>query len=138
MNRILHSRKWSKNDLVVLRRYDDYLKGRCFEFRALNEQWENLDSKDSHAKNLRQMEKLLEVESLEREIRLLTKNALSPEDLQNALLFYAFKLVTQDLVVPYKKLNEGIICQLESFFDLSFKDARRTLYIYIYINPLSY
>ena len=130
LNRIMNSSKWSNNDLVVLRRYDEYLKGRCFEYGELRERLETLDSDSSRDKDLRQLKKLLEVESLEREIRLLIKNTLSPQDLQNELLFYAFKLLVQDLLVSYNKLNKDVIDLLESFFDLSLENAERTLNVY--------
>lgn len=130
LTKIMNSSKWSNNDIIVLKRYGEYLKGRCFEYGDLNEQIEILDSKHRHDKDLRQLKKLLEVESLEREIKLLIKNTLSPQDLQNDLLFYAFKLLIQDLLVSYNKLNEGVISLLESFFDLSYENAERTLNIY--------
>lgn len=130
LTKIMNSSKWSNNDIIVLKRYDDYLKGKCFEYGDLNEQIEILDSEYRHDKDLKQLKKLLEVESLEREIKLLIKNTLSPQDLQNDLLFYAFKLLIQDLLVSYNKLNEGVITLLESFFDLSYTNAERTLNTY--------
>ncbi|KAK5779087.1 hypothetical protein RI543_002972 [Arxiozyma heterogenica] len=130
LTKIMNSSKWSNNDIIVLKRYDDYLKGKCFEYGDLNEQIEILDSEYRHDKDLKQLKKLLEVESLEREIKLLIKNTLSPQDLQNDLLFYAFKLLIQDLLESYNKLNEGVITLLESFFDLSYANAERTLNTY--------
>lgn len=127
LHKIMNSSKWSNNDITALRRYNDYLKGKCYEFGELNEQIERLNSTHRHDKDLIQLQKLFEVESMEREIQLLLKNKYSPQDLQNDLLFYAFKLLIQDLLIKYNKLNEGIISLLESFFDLSYDNAERTL-----------
>lgn len=128
INNILHSNKWSPNDSIVLRRYNDYLKGKCLAFREVTE------FNDSISGSINQIDfqekKLIEVESMESQIKDLIKNKFSLQDLQNDLIFYAFKILIKDLLQLYNQLNEGIITLLESFFDLNYEFAERTLNLY--------
>lgn len=128
INNILHSNKWSQNDLVVLRRYSDYLKRKCLAFGELMEFDDNHSG--SAKQTILQERKLLQVESMESQIKDLIKNKFSMQDLQNDLIFYAFKILIKDLLELYNQLNEGIITLLESFFDLSYNFAERTLNLY--------
>lgn len=130
----IQTTKFSSADLKALDRYNAYLKLRCQEYAnfkvdyvrdgysslkmILNDNTENIHIALDH------------VESLEFQITALIKNKYSQVDLNNDLLMYVFKLLTQDLLALYNALNEGIITLLESFFELSRNDAERTLNLY--------
>ncbi|CCF56731.1 hypothetical protein KAFR_0B04350 [Kazachstania africana CBS 2517] len=115
LSKILRSSKWSQNDLKALSNYNNYLKTRCNEY--------------NHLKN--DSNRMAEVESLENQIISLIKNKYSRMDLSsNDLLFFTFRLLVKDLLHLYNKTNENMIKLLESFFELEYKDAERTLNIY--------
>ncbi|CCK72427.1 Yap1802p KNAG_0K00590 [Huiozyma naganishii CBS 8797] len=118
MHKIVNSNKWSANDLRALQRYNDYLRAKCIAYG---------ETRRGSKSGNRTQAKLREVESLLDQIRALLKNRYSPQDLDNELLLYAFKLLTKDLLELYNKLNADVIVLLESFFDLSLDDAERTL-----------
>lgn len=142
--KILSSSKWSRDDVKVIERYNQYLKIRCKEYdlcggtdyvkvgfniamkyrRARSQQ--NLDS----TKPVSIATELDHVESLENTISALIKNRFSQVDLQNDLILYSFKLLVADLLPLYNSLNEGVIALLESFFELNKSEAKRTLELY--------
>ncbi|KAL3230684.1 Uncharacterized protein RNJ44_01133 [Nakaseomyces bracarensis] len=142
--KILSSSKWSRDDVKVIERYNQYLKIRCKEYdlcggtdyvkvgfniamkyrRARSQQ--NLDSN----RPVSIATELDHVESLENTISALIKNRFSQMDLQNELILYSFKLLVSDLLPLYNSLNEGVIALLESFFELNKTEAKRTLELY--------
>ncbi|CCD23988.1 Yap1801p NDAI_0C03280 [Naumovozyma dairenensis CBS 421] len=117
-----------------LTRYANYLKIRCQEFGKTNkdyvrEGYSNL--KLSTDPSPRDLQKALQhVESLEVQISSLLKLKYSQMDLNNELLLFSFKLLVQDLLALYNALNEGIITLLETFFELSHRNAEKTLDLY--------
>lgn len=144
--KILSSSKWSRDDVKVIERYNQYLKIRCKEYdlcggvdyvkvgfniamkyrRARNPQQHQLDS----SKPVSIATEMDHVESLQNTISALIKNRFSQMDLQNDLILYAFRLLVADLLPLYNSLNEGVIALLESFFELSRPEAKRTLELY--------
>lgn len=112
--------KWAVSDLNALKKYSDYLEFRSNEWDIIRNFNSNSNSND-----------LLEyVQSLERQVLKLLKNKYSQLDLNTDLFSFTFKLLVKDLLLLYNKLNEGVIKLLESFFDLSYKDAEITLALY--------
>lgn len=122
-------------ELRVLERYNSYLKRRCGEYDKIQTDYVRDDYNALrsiiHDNRSQSMDKALNhVESLEIQISTLLKNRFTVGDLSNDLLLFAFKLLVFDLLALYNALNEGIITLLESFFELSHKNAERTLNLY--------
>ncbi|AMD20317.1 HDL427Wp [Eremothecium sinecaudum] len=119
----------SSAGIQLVKRYNNYLKTRAEEYGEIGR-----DYVRDGASNLKSIERnsvvLKHVESLEFQITALLKNRFSQYDLNNGMLMAAFKLLVQDVLVLYNALNEGIITLLESFFELSRPDAKRTLELY--------
>ena len=133
ISKTLSATKWSQGDLAVLERYAAYLKLRGREWTRI-EKYSQLqhrrvprDFSGDAATEIR----LGYVESLEALITALMRNRYAVEDMRNNEIFvYTFKLLVQDLLEFYGKLNEGIIGLLETFFDLSRTDEEKTLDLY--------
>lgn len=119
----------SNAGIQIVRRYNEYLKTRASQYKELGRDY----VRESFS-NLKDMERnsmvLKHVESLELQITALLRNRYSQYDLNNDMLMDAFRLLVQDILVFYNALNEGIITLLESFFELSRSDAKRTLELY--------
>lgn len=131
LSEITKSAKWSSGDIRALERYNHYLKIRCEEYAHIRTDYVQEGYSSLKLVNGKGIGKALDhVESLEIQIGALIKNRYSQFDLNNDLLLYAFKLLVQDLLSLYNSLNEGIITLLESFFELSHKDAEKTLDLY--------
>lgn len=126
---VFHS-KLSSGDLQALKRYNEYLKCRCEEFGKIGKDYVRDGNSNLKSATKNPSRALNHVESLELQITALIKNRYSQYDLNNDLLMFAFKLLVQDLLVLYNSLNEGIITLLEGFFELTHKDAERTLELY--------
>lgn len=131
LSEITKSAKWASGDIRALERYNQYLRTRCKEYGRIGVDYvrEGYSSlKSVQGKGIRVA--LDHVESLEVQIEALIRNRYSQFDLNNDLLLCAFKLLVQDLLALYNCLNEGIITLLEAFFELSHRDAERTLEVY--------
>lgn len=131
LSEITKSAKWASGDIRALERYNQYLRTRCKEYANtgidyVRDGYSSL--KSVQGKGIRTA--LDHVESLELQIESLIRNRYSQFDLNNSLLLCAFKLLVQDLLALYNCLNEGIITLLEAFFELSHRDAERTLELY--------
>ena len=138
----------SESDLLALKRYKEYL------FTRINLSFNENDKKDlvdpgflealkknnsssiDSSKNSSEkipIEKIISIVKLQIEsISKLLKNKYSLHDLSNTndLLLTCFKLLTNDLLVLYNILNEGIITILESFFELKIELQRETCELY--------
>lgn len=121
------------SDVRLLLNYGEYLKCRCIEFNNIEKDFVRDDYKSLKIvidQNHSTKNALDQVESLEHQIETLVKIKFSQFDLSNELIFYAFKLLIYDLLPLYNALNEGIITLLEAFFELSHREAERTLQLY--------
>lgn len=131
LRKISHSTKWNNEDMKALDRYNQYLKLKCKEFVDLHVDYVKDGFPSMSSQNHSSVRRRLDhVDSLEIQIRALIKNRYSVVDLQNELLYYAFKLLVTDLLALYNTLNEGVISLLETFFELDKSEAKRTLELY--------
>ena len=132
ISKTLGATRWSQGDLTVLERYAAYLKLRGIEWVRIQKYGELQHHRVRNASgDVATGIRLDYVESLETLITSLMRNRYAVEDMQNNEIFvYTFKLLVQDLLEFYGKLNEGIIVLLESFFDLSRRDEEKTLDLY--------
>lgn len=141
--KILSSSKWSRDDIKVIERYNQYLKIRCKEYDLCNgtdyvkvgfniamKYRRERSQQNLGNKNISISTELDHVESLENTITALIKNRFSQIDLQNDLILYTFKMLVTDLLPLYNSLNGGVIALLESFFELDRAEAKRTLELY--------
>ncbi|KAL6928762.1 hypothetical protein ACO0SA_002091 [Hanseniaspora valbyensis] len=133
----------SESDLMALKRYKEYLFARIsISYKENNNKdlvnpahLEVLKENNSNtnSKNKIQIEQIINTIKLEIEcIGKLLKNKYSIHDLTNTnnLLLTCFKLLTNDLLVLYNILNEGIITILESFFELKLELQKETCELY--------
>ena len=138
----------SESDLLALKRYKEYLFTRIslsynendkkdlvdpgfLEVLKKNNSINNDSSGDSSKKI--PIDEITKIIKLQIEcISKLLKNKYSLHDLSNTndLLTTCFRLLTNDLLVLYNILNEGIITILESFFELNIQLQRETCQLY--------
>ncbi|SGZ38546.1 uncharacterized protein HGUI_00746 [Hanseniaspora guilliermondii] len=138
----------SESDLLALKRYKEYL------FTRINLSYNENDKKDlvdpgfleilkknnsinndskSNSSEKIPIDQIIKIIKLQIEcISKLLKNKYSLHDLSNTndLLTTCFRLLTNDLLVLYNILNEGIITILESFFELNIQLQRETCQLY--------
>lgn len=133
----------SESDLLALKRYKEYLFARISLSYNENRNKDLVDegyleilkknNSNTDAKNKIDIEKIINTIKLQIEcIGKLLKNKYSIHDLTNTnnLLLTCFKLLTNDLLVLYNILNEGIITILESFFELKLELQKDTCELY--------
>lgn len=138
----------SESDLLALKRYKEYL------FTRINLSYNENDKKDLVDPGFLEVlkknntinndspgnsSKKIPIDEITKIIKLqieciskLLKNKYSLHDLSNTndLLTTCFRLLTNDLLVLYNILNEGIITILESFFELDIQLQRETCQLY--------
>ena len=127
----------NSGEVKLLDKYAAYLRTRCKEYRKFHVDYVKdggsavtaiiSESRNDPSVMLTALD---HVESLELQIAVLLKNKYSQGDLSNEMYLFAFKLLIFDLLALYNALNEEIISLLESFFELSHKNAQRTLELY--------
>lgn len=127
----------NSGEVKLLEKYAVYLRTRCKEYRKFHIDYVKDGSSavtaiisESRNDSSVMVTALDHVESLELQIAVLLKNKYAQGDLSNEMYLFAFKLLIFDLLALYNALNEEIISLLESFFELSHKNAQRTLELY--------
>ncbi|OBA24695.1 GAT-like domain-containing protein, partial [Hanseniaspora valbyensis NRRL Y-1626] len=123
----------SESDLMALKRYKEYLFARISIINPAHLEVLKENNSNTNSKNKIQIEQIINTIKLEIEcIGKLLKNKYSIHDLTNTnnLLLTCFKLLTNDLLVLYNILNEGIITILESFFELKLELQKETCELY--------
>ncbi|XBW36912.1 hypothetical protein QEN19_002491 [Hanseniaspora menglaensis] len=133
----------SESDLLALKRYKEYLFARISLSYSDNKNKDLVDG--GYLEILKQNNSLsdttkkIKTEAIIETIKLqiecigkLLKNKYSIHDLTNTndLLLTCFKLLTNDLLVLYNILNEGIITILEAFFELNLDMQKATCELY--------
>ncbi|KAH3680533.1 hypothetical protein WICMUC_000264 [Wickerhamomyces mucosus] len=125
------------NGTASLVRYARYLQIRGKEYGSTkvdyvkDYQLAEARREDCRLKNLLIEKGLLrEVESVEKQIKVLVNCRFNESDINNDIILTCFRLLVNDLLILFNVLNHGVINILEHYFEMSRYDAERALDVY--------